>query len=179
MSEDAPTRFSSVLPVIVYSRPAGEDADASRPIDWQEVDRGPGYFAVPAGHEIRVRIKGIDDARLASLVAELQGVQSLRFLDLSENRNVTNEGLAKLKGLPQLTGLNLSSCSITNTGLNHLRVLRHLAYLNLSFCSRLSDPALKPLEAMKNLTYVDLRGCLSFTNGGLARVRRRNLTIYR
>jgi hypothetical protein len=173
MSEEAATRFSSALPVVIYSRPIGQD------VDWQEVDRGPGYFHVPAGDEIRVRIKGITDADLTDLVGELQGVQEIHFLDLSENRNVTNEGLVRLKGMPQLTGLNLSSCSITNTGLEPLRDLPHLAYLNLSYCSRLSDPALKTLEAMKNLVYVDLQGCLGFTNGGLARVRRRKLTIYR
>lgn len=173
MSEEALTRFSSVLPVIIYSRPEGEDTD------WQEVDRGPGYFSVPAGHEIRVRIKSINDADLAGLVDELQGIPALHFLDLSENRNVTNEGLARLKALPQLTGLNLSSCSISNTGLANLRGLQHLAYLNLSYCNHLSDPALKTLEAMRHLTYVDLQGCLGFTNGGLARMRRRTLTIYR
>ncbi len=173
MAEEGPTRFSSSLPIIIFSRPAGED------VDWQEVDRGPGYFAVPGGHEIRVRLKSIDDADLAGLVSELQGVQALHFLDLSENRNVTNDGLVKLKALPQLTGLNLSSCSITNTGLEHLRGLPRLEYLNLSYCRSLSDPALKTLEAMKNLSFVDLLGCLSITNGGLARVRRRSLTIHR
>ncbi len=173
MSEEAPIHFSSALPVIVYARPAGQSK-----VDWQEVDRGPGYFTIPAGNEIRVRLKGIDDAELGTLVKELQGVAALRFLDLSENRNVTNDGLAKLKMLPQLTGLNLSSCTVTNTGLEHLRQLPQLAYLNLSFCNRLSDPALKSLEAMKNLAYVDLQGCLGITQGGFSRVRRRSLTIY-
>lgn len=171
--EESLIRFSSTLPIIIFSRPAGSD------IDWQEVDRGPGYFSIPAGEDIRVKIKGINDADMLELANDLQGVQELRFLDLAENRNVTNEGLVRIKGLTSLTGLNLSSCSITNTGLNHLRELRRLAYLNLSYCSRLSDPALKTLEAMRNLTFVDLQGCLGFTNGGLARIRRRNLTIYR
>jgi hypothetical protein len=173
MSEEATIRFSSALPVIILSRPVGED------VDWQEADRGPGYFNLPAGQEIRVRIKGINDADLAELVGDLQGVQQIHFMDLAENRNVTNDGLARIKAMPQLTGMNLSSCSITNTGLVALRSLTHLAYLNLSYCSRLSDPALKTLEAMKSLVYVDLQGCLGFTNGGLARVRRRTLTIYR
>lgn len=174
MSEtDALTQFSSELPVIILARPIGEE------IDWQELDRGPGYFRIPVDQEIRVRIKGINDADLNQLVGELQDVQALRFLDLSENRNVTNDGLARLKALPQLTGLNLSSCSITNTGLAHLKSLPRLSRLILSYCSRLSDPALKTIESMRHLTFVDLQGCLGFTNGGLARVRRKNLTIYR
>ena len=93
------TTFSSTLPIIVYTRPEGSD------IDWLELDRGPGYFHVPEGHEVRVRIKSIGDEELILLVEELKDVDALRFLDLSENRNVTNTGLIRLQGLQQLPGL--------------------------------------------------------------------------
>jgi Leucine-rich repeat (LRR) protein len=159
--------------VIVLARPAGSDQD------WQEVDRGPGYFSIPAGDEIRVRIKSIDDDALGELVSDLQELSALRFLDLAENRNVTNDGMARLRPLTQLTGLNLSSCSITDSGLAQLRDLPRVEYLNLAYCNRLSDGALKTLEAMRNLTYVDLQGCLGITRAALARVRRKNLTMYR
>lgn len=167
------TTFSSTLPIIVFSRPEGSDAD------WQELDRGPGYFGIPEGHEVRVRIKSISDEDLPPLVEELQDVAKLRFLDLSENRNVTNAGLARLKGLPQITGLNLSSCSITNPGLTHLADLPNLSQLDLSYCNRLSDAALKTLEGMHNLTHVNLLGCLSVTRAAITRVRRRSLEINR
>lgn len=169
-----PTRFSSSLPIIILTRPAGQPG-----VDWHEIDRGPGYFNVPADEEIRVRVKSIDDDGLVEVVNELKEVAALRFLDLSENRNITNDGLARLHNLPQLTGLNLSSCTLTSTGLEHLRALTNLAYLNLSYCNRLTDQALKTLEAMHSLTFVDLQGCLSITKGGLARIRRKSLTIYR
>ncbi len=173
MPEEAATiDFSSELPLIILVRPMGGE------IDWQEVDRGPGFFHIPADQDIRVRIKGINDWDLNQLVGDLQEVKTLRFLDLAENRNVTNEGIAKLKALPQLTGLNLSSCSVTNNGLAHLKSLPRLSTLILTYC-KLSDPVLKTLEGMKSLTYVDLQGCLGFTHAGLARVRRRTLTIYR
>jgi Leucine-rich repeat (LRR) protein len=172
MNQD-PSTFSSTHPIIVLTRP--EDSG----LDWQELDRGPGYFTIPAGHEVRVRIKSIDDRDLQDLVQELEGVEMLRFLDLSENRNVSNAGLARLSVLPQLTGLNLSSCSITSTGPEQLRRLPNLTHLYLSYCNRLTDAALKTLESMRNLVYVDLQGCLSITKGGLARVRRRTLEIYR
>lgn len=171
--ELSPTQFTSEFPLIVLARPAGEDTD------WREADRGPGYFSLPAGQEIRIRIKGINDEELGALVNDLRPVAALRFLDLSENRNVTNEGLSRLKALPQLTGLNLSSCSISNAGLAYLRALPHLTYLNLTYCNHLSDPALKILEAQKSLTYVDLKGCLGFTQRGFSLVRRRNLTFAR
>jgi hypothetical protein len=174
MQEEGVVRFSSAMPVVIYTRPQN-DPDQ----DWQEFDRGPGFFSVPVADEIRVRIKGINNEDLHELVKELVDVETLRFLDLSENRNITNEGLARLKALPQLTGLNLSSCSITSFGLTHLKDLPRLEYLNLSYCNRLADEALKTLESMRNLTDVNMLGCLSITNGGLARVRRRNLTIHR
>jgi len=166
--------FSSSLPVIVYARPA------DRPdLDWQELDRGPGYFYIEDGWEIGIRLKAIDDRVLAGLVEELRSVAMLRSLDLAENRNITNAGLAHLAGLPQLTILNLSSCSITSSGMAHLKKLPHLERLILSFCNRLNDEALKPLEAMRTLEYVDIQGCLGIGKAALARVRRRNLTIYR
>lgn len=174
MAEDLQTRFSSSFPVIVYTRPK-ENPE----LDWQEFDRGPGFFTVPQDQEIRLRIKGINDQTLAELVQELVGVDALRYLDLSENRNITNEGLARLRGLPQLTGLNLSSCSITSSGIAHLRELHRLETLNLSYCNRLMDPALKTLESMRSLTYVDLQGCLSITQAAISRMRRRSLKIYR
>lgn len=173
MLDDTPTRFSTSLPVVILTRPAGQE------VDWQEFDRGPGYFTVPAGQEIRVKMKGIADEDMVGLVRELQGVETLRFLDLAENRNVTNDGLKYLRGLTQLTGLNLSSCTITSAGVEHLRQLTHLEHLNLSYCNKLTDPALKTLEAMRNLVFVDLQGCLSITKGGLARIRRKTLKIFR
>ena len=166
--------FSSALPVIVYTRPAGQPG-----WDWQEVDRGPGYFDVPDDQEIGVRLKGIDDGVLAVLVEELRAVETLVYLDLSENRNVTNEGMVRLRGLPQLRGLNLSSCTITSSGLTPLKALLHLKWLILTYCNRLNDSALKTLESMSALEYVDLQGCYGFTQGGFSRVRRRSLKIHR
>jgi hypothetical protein len=172
MSENS--TFSSELPVIVFTRPADQPD-----LDWQEIDRGPGYFNIAPGLDVAIKIKSINDQVLGQLVEELKPVEALRYLDLAENRNITNEGLVKLKNLPQLTALNLSSCSITNRGIRHLTDLVNLSRLNLSYCNKLDDPALKTFESMRALTYVDLQGCLGFTKGGLARVRRRSLEIYR
>jgi hypothetical protein len=174
MQEDGTTRFSSSMPIIIYTRP--EDNPKQ---EWQELDRGPGYFTVPAGHVVHVRIKSINNEELYELVKELQDVEPLRYLDLSENRNVSNEGVARLKALPQLTGLNLSSVAVTNTGLNPLKELTNLEYLNLSYCNKLDNTALKPLEEMRSLRDVNLLGCLGITTSGLARVRRRNLNLHR
>lgn len=171
---EANTTFSSCLPIIVYARPEGR-----YDLDWQEIDRGPGYFSVEPGWEISVRLKGIDDKTLLALVKELSPVAMLRSLDLSENRNITNAGLVHLSALPQLALLNLSSCSITSVGLESLKSLPNLERLNLSYCNKLNDAAIKPLEANRSLTYVDITGCLGIGRAALSRVKRRSLTIRR
>lgn len=166
--------FTTTLPVIVHVRPAG-DATA----DWQELDRGEGVIHLPEGQEVSIRVHNIDDQELAQLVKEVAHLKTLTYLNLSENRKVDDDGIKLLKALPQLTRLNLSSCSITNTALDHLRALARLESLDLSYCNRLTDPGLKALKNLPRLTYVDLQGCVKITNGGLARLRRPNLTIHR
>lgn len=172
MPDTAEVHFSSSLPIIIYSRNPGE-------ADWQEVDRGPGYFNIPADQEVGIRIKGIEDKVLQALVKELEGVENLRYLDLSENRNLSNNALAYLKPLRSLTALSLSSTNIASKAIEHLKELPNLQRLNLSYCNRLTDPALKTLESMRSLEFVDLKSCLGITKAALSRVRRRNLTINR
>ena len=174
MTEETEVRFSSALPVIVLTRPAGQTE-----IDWQEIDRGPGYFSVPASEEVAIKMKGIDNSVLAQLVEELKPVAALRYLDLAENRNVTNEGVARLRALHQLEALNLSSCSITSTGLAPLKEIPKLRRLILSYCNKLTDASLKTIESMRSLEFVDLKGCLGLSQGGFSKMHRRNLTIHR
>lgn len=165
--------FSTNLPVIVYIRPLGGNSS-----DWRQMDRGPGYFTVEPGLEASVRIKGIDDARLKELVNDLSTCQSTSELILAENRNITDAGLPALAGLPWLTSLNLSSCSLTSSGLAALLALPGLQRLNLSYCNRLTDLGLKTIRNLPNLVYLDLQGCVKITHGGIARLRKPNLEVH-
>ena len=113
------------------------------------------------------------------LVKELVACPSITFLNLSENRKITEEGLDYLRPLVSLTGLNLSSCSLTDQGLTHLSALTHLAHLDLSYCNRLTDACVKPLRALVRLRFLDLQGCVKISNGGISRLERRELTIHR
>jgi len=170
---ESTSSITTELPIQVLQRPVGSSAD------WQDLDGGPGLISLPPGSEFSIRVKSIDNRALAGLVKEIGEMSGLVSLNLSENRNVTNDGVKHLRRLTQLAGLNLSSCTITNAGIEHLRALNRLSYLNLAYCNHLNDLTLKKLEAMKNLIYVDLQGCLSITTAGLVRVRRKNLTIFR
>jgi hypothetical protein len=171
--------FSSRFEVVVYTRPAGEDPEKWREEDWRELDRGPGYFTIPAGLVVSVRIHGIEDDELETLVAELAPCKVVVEVGLAENRNVTDAGIACLTGLRQMISLNLSSCSLTSTGMETLVKNRQLIRLNLSYCNRITDAGLKLLKTMPELRYVDLQGCVKITNGGVAHIRRKDLVIHR
>jgi hypothetical protein len=147
--------------------------------DWQELDRGPGYFHIPADHEVRIKLKGAADSDLQTLVEEVMDVPVITSLDLSENRNITDAGIARLKNMPQLRSLNLSSCDITRKALDHLADLPGLISLNLSYCNRIDDTAMKSLNSLSKLEFLDLKACMQMTKAGLNRIQRRGLKVHR
>jgi hypothetical protein len=181
MTETEPSleHFSSRFEVVVYTRPTGDAPEQWRQEDWRELDRGPGYFTIPAGQIVSVRIHGIDDDALETLVEELAPCKVVLEVSLAENRKVTDAGIACLTGLRQVISLNLSSCGLTSTGMKNLVKMRQLERLNLSYCNRITDAGLKLLKDMPALRYLDLQGCVKITNGGIAHVRRQALTIHR
>lgn len=166
--------FSSTLAIQIFIRPIGDP-----PVDWQEFDRGPGFFNIPAGSEVMIRARNIDDYELRALVKELIPCPAVTFLNLSENRKITEVGLDYLRPLVTLTGLNLSSCSLNDQGLAHLSALTQLTHLDLSYCNRLTDACVKHIRALIRLRFLDLQGCVKISNGGISRIERRGLTIHR
>jgi len=166
--------FSSTLPIVIFCRPSGQTVE-----EWKEFDRGPGYFDLPQGQDVMIKIKQINDDDLCQLTQELKGCNTVTSLDLAENRKVTDDGLECLKTLPQLVYLNLSSCDITNTGLPYILELQQLKVLNLSYCHRLTDFGLRTLKGLPRLNYLDLQGVLKITKAGMSKIRKDGLTIHR
>jgi hypothetical protein len=167
-------QFSTSLPIAIFCRSAGQSGQ-----DWQEFDRGPGFFTLPEGQEVMIKVKQIDDDDLCQLIQDLDDFKMIISLDLSENRKISDDGLACLKTLPQLIYLNLSSCDLTNAGLPYLLALPRLKSLNLSYCHRLTDIGLRTLKSLPNLEYLDLQGVLKTTTAGLSKIRKSGLTIRR
>ena len=60
------------------------------------------------------------------------GLRQLKILRLHYCRSVTDDGLAKLSGLTNLTELDLTHWAITDNGLNTLSAMAKLEILNLS-----------------------------------------------
>jgi hypothetical protein len=165
------THFETTLDLIIYTRERGQT-------DWQEFDRGPGKFSLSSEMEAGIRIFRIDDLTLKTLVSEIDGCDPIVFLNLAENRKITNKGLEVIKPLTRLTMLNLSSCDIANQGLEHLAAFTRLAWLNLSYCNRISDNGLRFIKKLKNLSYLDLQGCVHVTRAGVNHISRDGLTIH-
>lgn len=166
--------FTTQFPILVFTRPNTQPLS-----DWQEVDHGPGYISLPEDVQVGIRARGMNDADLKALVTEVMSVTGLVYLNLSENRRITGEGLQSLRHLPALQMLNLSSVDLTNQALENLLPLSQLSHLDLSFCNRITDAALKTLRQLPALTYLNLQGCVKMTHGGVARIQKRGLTIRR
>ncbi len=169
MSEQS---FVTTLPITVFIRP-----QVSPPPDWQEFDHGPGYIGLPDKVDVGIRARMLDDAGLRVLIEETQGLTNLVYLNLAENRRISNEGLESLKALREVEILNLSSVDLTNAGLPHLLRLPRLAHLDLSYCNRITDVGLKTLRGLDNLVSLNLQGCVKVTHGGITRISRRGLTV--
>jgi hypothetical protein len=174
MSEQVETNFSSRHEIQVLVRPEG-----SSPESWREFDLGPGYFRIEAGLEVGIRIRQCDDPTIQEIFEEIRSCVSLKHLNLSENRKVTDDGLQGLTNFSHVIELNLSSCDITDDIFQTLRKLSSLRNLNLSFCNRITDAGLKSLRDLRHLSYLDLQGCPRITRAGLAKLERTDLTIHK
>ena len=106
--------------------------------------------------------KDVNDAMMAE-VGKLRGLLSL---DLDGESQVTDAGLAHLRGLSRLQSLYLGPMKIQGPGLACLRGMSRLDHLNLGRLD-LADADLVHLEGLTTLTYLSVSG-RRITDAGLA-----------
>ncbi|MDH3584745.1 MAG: hypothetical protein OER86_11070 [Phycisphaerae bacterium] len=96
--------------------------------------------------DFRAEAGKITDAQLAALkpVAE-----QVAWLNLAGTK-VTDQGLAQVGGLKNLSRLHLEKTGVGDAGVAHLKSLGQLAYLNL-YGTQVSDAGLKHLADLENL----------------------------
>ena len=170
-------RLATELEITLYTIPCEEVS--FRWLDWQEFDRGPGIFHISNDSFLGVRAQGLHDAEIRKLVEDLKPVENLRYLNLAENRGITNDGMASVGLLRQLRFLNISSCDINNQGMVFLPGLVNLEYLDLSYCNRITEKAAPFVQKLPKLKYLNLQGCIKINTGGLKKFEKKNLTIYK
>lgn len=170
-------RFSTESEAVLYTVPV--NAASARWLDWQEYDRGPGIFQIPGDLFLGIRAQGLHDADIRALAAELLPVENLRYLNLTENRGISNDGMAAIGVLKQLRYLNIGACDINSQGLAFLPNLINLEYLNLSYCNRINEKAAPYVQKLPKLRYLDLQGCIKINTGGLKKFEKKGLEIHK
>jgi hypothetical protein len=98
-------------------------------------------------------------------LAHLKGLKDLSFLDLGETQ-VTDSGLAHLKWLESLSALSLRCTQVSDAGVAHLSRLTNLSGLDLGN-TQVSDAGLMHPKPLTNLSGLNLRGT-QVTGTGLA-----------
>ena len=104
---------------------------------------------------VRLPKSAEDDA--LDYVADLNRPEGVKLLDLSGTQ-VTDEGLAKLKGLKGLETLNLNDTGITDEGLTHLEELKSLTDLRLANTNITNEGLTNLVDKLPNLKALDVAG---------------------
>lgn len=114
---------------------------------------GPGATAIGQCKQLRslyLAGSGLSDSELVGL----KGLTLLESLDISDNPQVTDTGMATVKGLERLQVLYLGKTSITDKGLMALKPLDGLRTLNVVDTKVTNDGAEKFADEMPNLRAV-------------------------
>jgi RNA polymerase sigma factor (sigma-70 family) len=104
--------------------------------------------------------------------ADLKGLPDLPFhfgLHLMGNSLVTDAGMKELKGLKNLTELNLFGTQVTDAGLKEIKELKNLTELNLR-ATNVTDVGLGELKELKNLNFLFL-GNTKVTDAGMKELK--------
>jgi Leucine-rich repeat (LRR) protein len=102
-------------------------------------------------------------------LAHLKGLANLTLLDLGVTQ-VSDSGLAHLKGLTNLTQLWLYSTPVSDAGLAHLKGLTNLETLGLG-STRVTDAGLESLAGLSRLQRLYLETNLRITDAGLVHLK--------
>jgi hypothetical protein len=111
---------------------------------------------------------------------------NLTFLNLSDCRDISDDGLVNLSNSLCFTGLQsliLNGCDrLSDFGV--AEALEKLVYrpaklnsLSLSFCIKLTDNVIDVLTQIPSLLHLELAGCSGFTRVGLTRLKSSHLEI--
>ena len=84
----------------------------------------------------------------------LKGLTDVTRLEVIDTE-ITDAGLKHLEGLSSLTHLDLSQNEITDAGLEHLEGLSNLEWLHLGY-THITDAGLEHLQGLTNLELLDL-----------------------
>lgn len=177
------------VPVHDNNQDPEQDAIPDQPIQWHECHGPAALTDVPAGvvnlwcfdfndqaMEQLVRFQQLERLNLNGRdvnekgyvvgvdvtdagVAHLASLNKLRWLSLEQCGRVTGSTLAKLRSIPQLEHLNLSSTSISSEAIAILPRLPSLRELSLTFCMEFHGRSLADIAKIPGLRRLELSYC--------------------
>lgn len=128
-----------------------------------DFDRKAAEYAISIGGTVRVN----GDNKPIAAAGELpKGEFSLQWVDLSNNNQVTDAGLANFKSSTRIKYLDLHASSVTDVGLANFSGCKDLVYLDLNDAP-ITDAALVHFKDCKTLEYLGLSR-LQIRGNGLA-----------
>jgi hypothetical protein len=193
MSSDNLARLEDFLTLMGHSIPAAADLDALR----SEVDKVTDLifknglkpelltsqfsyllFAKANNGVLEVVTKDhshlkdhFTDHELHTLTLYLKYSRQPVNLKLSHCYDITDWGLAHLRGLTNLSSLSIvCPKQVTDRGLAHVAELTGLSSLTLWSCDEITDQGLAHLAALTNLTSLNLFNCGQITDRGMAHI---------
>jgi hypothetical protein len=108
-----------------------------------------------------------------------QGLRTLSTLDLPKLdylafwhcQHISDAGLASIGEMKTVRHLMLVDCPITDEGLPHLLKMKQLIYLDLRGCSGITDRGLERLAEKSNWEEICLGGCRNVSEAAVAKLR--------
>ena len=120
-----------------------------------------------------LNLRSCDNVTDTGLGFLAEGGSRLEVLDVSFCDNVEDRGLQLLsQGLYSLRSLSLSACNVSDDGIEKLvNALQEITMLNIGQCDRITDKGLSAIGMkLKNLKSIDLYGCTRITTVGLEKI---------
>ncbi|OWK35560.1 protein kinase domain-containing protein [Fimbriiglobus ruber] len=143
------------------SQPLAKEKDVVPTI--ADPDRRGAEYAFSIGASVHVNGEG---EKIESAAGLPRGSFRLTEVDASDNKQVTDAGLAHFRGCKHVTYLSLYRTEVTDAGLAHFKDCKDLTALNLRETPT-SDAGMAHFEHCKNLQYLELLNT-QVTDAGLA-----------
>jgi hypothetical protein len=109
--------------------------------------------------------------------AEIKNLSRLRLLNISLSKNVGDQGIREIKGLP-IEELTISETQVTDAGFSHIitDLKDKLRLLNIRHCLAITDKSFQSIGQLKALRELDISGCSGIRNKGLSAIETLSLT---
>jgi Leucine-rich repeat (LRR) protein len=170
--------FATLLAVLALALPCAADDDAiyreikklgGKVPTWNVVDF-KGTQVKDDDLKLVAKLKNLAMLRLTDTditdegLAHLRGLKKLKHLDLNGARRITDDGLRELTDLTNLEELYLSKTKITGSGFQALTKLKKVNHLGLRD-TQITNASLPHLRALEGLEILDLKGTQIHSTG--------------